>query len=231
MARSSQPIVGRAPKHSPSQSQSTRSVDVACPTVALVCRRPDPRAPRAGLEHEQVIELPVVDDPGVPEQRVGQAQHGGILAGRRQPTGATSLVSRSARVRSGSVVTPACTGEGWTTVLRGAVSMPNRVARPSFSGRADRGGGRPGRRPRPSRGPRRCRPRRRARGAGRRRPPRRRAESPVLAVEDHADVDELAALDPRDRPQHRVLEGVAGRRHRIGAHCSQRSAAASRVSR
>ncbi len=39
----------------------------------------------------------------------------------------------SSSVRSGSVVIPAWTGDGWTTVLRGAVNIPNRCASPSFS--------------------------------------------------------------------------------------------------
>src|SRR5918994_1228620 len=51
-------------------------------------------------------------------------------AGRRW--GSTSLVTSSRSVRSGSDVTPAWMGEGCTTVLRGAVSMPKRVASPSF---------------------------------------------------------------------------------------------------
>ena len=36
-------------------------------------------------------------------------------------------------MRSGLWVTPACTGDGWTTVDRGAVSIPNLVASPVFS--------------------------------------------------------------------------------------------------
>ena len=55
---------------------------------------------------------------------------GGVRNGGAGPT---RRDIRSTRVRSGLWVTPACTGEGWTTVDLGAVSIPNRVASPVFS--------------------------------------------------------------------------------------------------
>ena len=111
---------------------------------------------------------------------------------------------------------PECTGPGWTTVLRGAVSQPKRTRGGLGRGAAGRrvavaDGADPGEggldrvdvdagveRPQPGgvdvQGA--------AEVVGR------------LGVQDDADVHALAAVDPRDRPQHRVLEGhpVAGRR-------------------
>ena len=57
-----------------------------------------------------------------------------------------------------------------------------------------------------------------------------RQELPRLAVEDDADVDRLAPVDARHGLQDRVLERNAPVERRPG-HRSQRSAAASRVSR
>ena len=50
----------------------------------------------------------------------------------------------------------------------------------------------------------------------RRRDGRRRRGSRGAAVDEHAGVDGLAALDARDDPQHRVLEGVSGHRSHRG---------------
>ena len=128
------------------------------------------------------------------------------MTGRAQPT---SCSRRRSSWRPGSAVTPPWTGLGWRTVERGALRKPNRWVSGSAAGRRRSGG-------------RRRRPSTKAsdsqtwstsiRGS--------RATQPVavdvpgdveevghLAVQHHADVDELLAVHARDAPEHDVLVG------------------------